>query len=338
LKLALAGLAALCLSGCSPVYVMKAAAGHTSLLVHRRSIEKTVKDPKTAEETRAKLALVLEVREFAFSELHLKKSSDYTTWTPVKGDVLTWLVEAAPKLALEPYIFKFPLIGGFPYKGYFKRADAEAEAKTLEAKGYDVTIQGASAYKTPLWISDPLPSSVLAYPPGELASLLIHELTHGTVFFKDQTQFDETLAEFSGQTGARLFLEKKYGKDSKELAAFSKSLDDEKKASAVFDSLYAELDAVYKSTAAVETKLTARERVFALGLDRLKQAGFEYKKLNNAVVLAHRVYHDETNRRRLELAFEQTRGDWAAFIALLKSLDPKDPAGDLAKRPELRRP
>ncbi len=320
------------LSACSPVYVIKAAAGHTSLLLHRKSIEKTVGDPKTPPDVKSKLELVLDARRFAFDTLKLRRSSDYSTWTPVQGDVLTWLVEAAAELALEPYSFKFPLIGSFPYKGYFKKADAQAEAKGLEGRGYDVTIQGAAAYKTPLWISDPLPSSVLSYPPGELAGLLIHELTHGTVFFKSQTEFNETLAEFVGQTGSQQFLSKRFGKDSKELADYRKSLDDDQRASAVFDGLYRELDAIYKSSATAQAKLAAREPVFARGLGELNRAGFDYKKVNNAVVLAHRVYHDEADRAALQAAFDALGGDWARFIAFAKTLDSKDPVADLKKR------
>jgi predicted aminopeptidase len=226
-------------------------------------------------------------------------------------------------------LWRFPLIGSFPYKGYFSKDDALAEAKAMEARGFDATVAGAAAYKTPLWISDPLPSTALAYSPGDLAALNIHELTHGTVFFKNQTQFDETLADFAGETGAQQFLAASYGAESKELADYRKSLDDEKAASAVFDGVYVELDALYKSSATAAAKLAAREPIFAKGLSGLAALGYHYAKLDNAVVLGHRVYHDEADRAALREAFAAGGRDWAAFIARLKGLDPKDPSGAL---------
>jgi predicted aminopeptidase len=327
----LAAFLALPLGACSPIYAFKAAAGHTKLLWNRKSIAKSVADPKTPPELKARLSLALEAREFAFDELKLKKSKDYTTWSEVGGDVLTWLVQAAPKLELKPHLWRFPLIGSFPYKGYFKKADAQAEAKKMEERGFDVTITGASAYKTPLWISDPLPSTALYDSPGQLAALIIHELTHGTLFHKDQVQFDETLAEFVGETGAQQFLRKKFGDKSPELADYREDLSRERRLEAAFGEIYERLDALYKSTAAVEAKLAARDEVFAWGRERLAKAGRPYPKLNNAVVLAHRVYHDAGDRAALEKAFSREAGEWARVVAAMKALDAKDPSGALKK-------
>lgn len=322
--------AALC--GCSPVYVYKAAAGHTKLLLHRRGIEKSLRDPRTPAELRPGLALTLEARAFAFDRLQLSRSRAYTTWSPVKGEALTWLVSASSRTALASYVFRFPLVGSFPYKGYFAKADALAEKERLEREGWDAAVSGAAAYKTPLWISDPLPSPVLSYPPGELAALIIHELTHGTVFFKDRVEFNETLAEFVGQAGAREFLAKRYGEASRELADYRSALERQKNVSAAFDEIYGRLDALYKSSATLEAKLAAREPVFAWGLARLKDAGADYGRLNNAVVLAHRVYHDEGDRAALQDALGRFQGDWGAFLKMLRGLDPKDPSGDLRRR------
>ncbi len=199
------------LSACSPVYVSRAAAGHAGLLWRRRSIDKTISDPKTPPELKRKLELVVEVRHFAFDRLALKRSHDFETWTPVKGAAVTWLVEASPRTKLEPYLFWFPLIGSFPYKGYFRRELAVAEAASLEKKGYDATVAGAAADHTGLPIADPLPSTLLAYGDGGLAETLIHELTHGTVGFKNRTDFNEALASWVGARGAAEYLKDRDG-------------------------------------------------------------------------------------------------------------------------------
>jgi predicted aminopeptidase len=63
---------------------------------------------------------------------------------------------------------------------------------------------------------------------GGLAVLIIHELTHGTLFVKNNLEFNENLADFVGDYGAIRFLESKYGKNSKELERykFSKKYND----------------------------------------------------------------------------------------------------------------
>ena len=63
---------------------------------------------------------------------------------------------------------------------------------------------------------------------GDLASLIIHELTHGTLFVKDSVTFNENLASFIGDRGAVMFLEKKYGSDGTEVNAFkARNMDEE---------------------------------------------------------------------------------------------------------------
>ena len=329
-------LSAALLAGCSPVYVFKAAAGQARLLVHRRSIQRTVDDPKTSVELRAKLRVVLDARDFGFDVMGLKRRSDFSTWTPIDRECVTFLAEAAPRLSLEPYQWYFPFIGSFPYKGYFKQADAEAEAQAMERRGYDATVSCATAYQTPLPFSDPLPSPALQAPAGRLVALILHELTHGTVFFKSQGQFDETLADFVGETGARQFLAARFGPGSKEVKDYESSLAEEKEGDDIFEDAYRRLDSIYKSSATAETKLAERELVFAEGLSRLRKAGLGFKTLNNAVIAGRGVYHDEVDRAALQRAFDALDNDWPRFIALLKTLKKETPSADLRSRFPIR--
>jgi predicted aminopeptidase len=52
------------------------------------------------------------------------------------------------------------------------------------------------------------------YAEADLADLVIHELTHATLFLKGQDQFNEELASFVGSRGALLWLEASQGRDS----------------------------------------------------------------------------------------------------------------------------
>jgi predicted aminopeptidase len=61
---------------------------------------------------------------------------------------------------------------------------------------------------------------MIKLPEGDLAELIIHELTHGTVFIPDSAEYNENLATFVGVTGAAWYLTSVYGKNSEEYRAY----------------------------------------------------------------------------------------------------------------------
>lgn len=325
-------LTAILFSGCSPVYVMKSAAGHASLLWHRRDMSAMIADPSVPEPIKEKLRLVLEIRAFAFNEMRLRRTRDYSTLSKIHGPYVTYLVSASEKTRFKAYEWWFPVVGKFPYKGYYNERDAARERQALQRKGYDTYVGGVSAYSTPLWFSDPLPSSDLAYPAGDLASLLIHELTHGTIFLKNEVSFDETLAMFVGDQGARDFLAKRFGPESQQAREFAAGLEAERAFDALISGLYDQLSKIYESAIPDARKLEEREKVLAWGKERLKELRGEREgeEVNNAMILAHRVYHEELGD--FAAAYELSGKDWPKTMALFKSLDPKRPREDLRAR------
>jgi len=299
------------LSGCSPLYAYRSAAGHTSLLWHRRSVEKTIADPKTHPARRQKLELVLDARRFAVERLALSPSRDYKHWTPVDGAV-TWLVYACSTNSLSPVSFF-----GYPYKGHFRREWADREAAAWTKKGYDSVVLGASAYNTPLPVSDPLPSTILGYEPGDLAELLIHEFAHGTVNTKDQA-FNEAMASWIGERGAKLWLAEKYGDASPEMRDWAAATARAETRATLYDELGKLLAEHYAKGGG------DREPLFAWARAAAAKAGVELPKtLNNAVVAAHRTYRGEP--ALFDAFFAKNGGDWTKTLAALKRLDRKDP-------------
>ncbi len=317
------------LCACSPVYVAKAAAGHASLLWRSRSMAAALRDPSTPEDLKAKLKLVLEVREFAFKRMGLKPTRDFSIFTPVSSAV-TYVVSACPRTSLEAYQWWFPLVGKVPYKGYFRKADAVSEMRRFEGRGFDARVGGVSAYKTPLWFADPLPSNVLDYPPGELAGLLIHELTHGTVWFKDRVDFDEAVATFVGEEGAVDFLAQRFGRDCSQLKEYQVGLTREREFMVAMNGIYQRLDTLYRSPAADQEKLARREEVFDQGRQRLEEIGSPLSEpLNNATVLAYRLYTYDLGA--FHALHERCGRDWKKTVAALKALDRHDPFGALKR-------
>ncbi len=317
------------LSACSPIYAVRSAAGEAGLLWRRRSIAKTLADPMTPAGLRDKLELVTAVRGFAFERLHLARTRDYTTWTPVKGRVLTWLVSASPRSRLESVPFRFPLIGSFPYKGWFRRDLAEREAAGLERRGLDAAVSGAIDYNAPLPVSDPLPTTVLDLPDGDLAEILIHELTHGTVYFKDETGFDEAVAQWAGARGAELFLTERFGADSPPLKEWRAGKAEESRRDALYGELRARLQALYSGPGTDAAKVAGRAAVFDWARAQARARGLAPlpKPLNNAVVLAHDLYAPDF--APFDALFKKNGGDWARTIAALKALDRRDPYASL---------
>jgi predicted aminopeptidase len=312
------------LCGCSPVYVTKSAVGHAGLLWRSRGMESSLRDPKVSPELKDRLKLALEVRAFAFERMGLKKTKDYSTYTPVPGAV-TYVVSACPKTSLQPHQWWFPFLGRVPYKGYFRKEDALKEMRRMQGRGLDARVGGVAAYKTPLPFKDPLPSSVLDYPPGELAELLIHELFHGTVWLKDRAEFNEAAAVFAGQEGAKEFLAGKYGEQSPRLREYLQSLAEQAETGRVIEDLYRELDGLYGGKVSETEKLSGRDGLFSKYRDRLNLR----EDLNNAAVLAYRLYGRDLSAFRA--LHERSGRDWEKTVAALKALDRKDPFSALEK-------
>lgn len=293
-------LAALLLSGCSPTYVVRSAAGHAKLTWNRRPLPE---GPASA------------ARRYAVSVVGLKDGRDYRTWSPVDGDAVTYLVYVCPKDSLQARSFWFPFVGSFPYKGHFKRVHAASEAAKFEKKGFDTAVVPVAAYNTPLPWGDPLPSPVLKWSDGDLAELVIHELVHGTVWFRGQGGFNEAAASWvaeravEGHLSGAALDEWKKGRDLGEARA------------KLVEELTERLKAVYAAKG-------ERERVFAWAREEAKKRGVRLREpLNNAVVVSYGTYRGEP--ALFDALHEKSGRDWKKTIPALKALDRRNPWRDL---------
>ena len=133
---------------------------------------------------------------------------------------------ASEKYALKAYTWNFPLLGEVGYKGFFDFKKGEKEAAVLKNKNYDVEYAPVSAWSTLGWFRDPIFSGMLRRNEGQLAELIIHEMTHATIYLKSSVDFNENLASAVGETGAEKFLAFKYGVASKELETYLHEQED----------------------------------------------------------------------------------------------------------------
>ncbi|WP_425390251.1 aminopeptidase [Ekhidna sp.] len=239
-------------------YGFQQAKGQLEITFNTIPVEEVLKDTTVADSIKQKIKIIQETRLFAFDKLGLQKSENYTSFYNQEGEVSLWNLSASQRYALEPKLWTLPFLGSFPYKGFFDLDRAKNEMQELKEGGYDVRIRPVSGWSTLGWTSDPILSNMLARSEGALAELIIHELTHSTIFVKDQIELNENLASFIGEQGAIQFLNEKYGKNSASYFEYILSEDDSKTfrnqmllATDKLDSLYQSLEGADDSVKAV---------------------------------------------------------------------------------------
>jgi len=189
-------------------YYGQAAKGQMSLLLGRQQIDSLLQTPDLDAETRRKLQLVLDVRDFAARDLHLPAGDSYLSFTALEQPFVLWNVFAAPEFSTEPTQWCYPIAGCVSYRGYFREEAALRFAAELTGKGLDVYSGGVDAYSTLGWFDDPLTSAVLRRPDHRLVALLFHELAHQRLYLSGDTMFNESFATFVEQEGLRRWLER----------------------------------------------------------------------------------------------------------------------------------
>jgi predicted aminopeptidase len=206
LRLLLAALVLVSLSGCGTLYLAQAASGQFHVLHARQPIDKVVLDPHTPPELRSRLIDVRDARDFAVAELHLPDNRSYRTYADIKRPFVVWNVVAAPEFSVEPKRWCFPIAGCVAYRGYFKEQKARGFAARLATEGFDVTVAGVPAYSTLGKFADPVLSSMMRYGDTELAGIIFHELAHQLLYVKDDSEFNEAFATTVEDVGVERWL------------------------------------------------------------------------------------------------------------------------------------
>lgn len=197
--------------------------GQLGIIWQARPVAEALQDPAFPDSLKHKLQLIQEIRRFAVDSLGITDSDNYTTVYDQRGKPILWVVTACEPYRLEPKQWDFPFLGKVPYKGFFDSTKAKTEENIWKAAGYDTDIGDVAGWSTLGWFKDPILSSMLYRSEGRLANLIIHELTHGTLFIKDNVEYNENLADFVGDEGAKRFLIQKYGLDSPQYARYGQA-------------------------------------------------------------------------------------------------------------------
>jgi predicted aminopeptidase len=226
-----------------------------------RDVAALIASPSTPAETRVFLQRVVQVKQFAVRRIGLKDNGNYTRYKKVEGDHLVDVVQACDALSFTPYLWSYPFLGKLPYRGYYERPDAQAEAARLKKEGWDVLVRPVDAFSTLGFTKDPVYSFMENYSPFQLASLVIHEQTHATLFLKGQPDFNEELATFVGDEGAFQWLRETYGEDSPLYRSALDEYSDSQAFVGLMQGLQRQLENLYGERIPVEEMLAAKTRI-----------------------------------------------------------------------------
>jgi len=347
--LALAALPLL-LSSC---YVANEGLHYLGLLAKGRPVAKVLADPSTSASTKTLLLDAEAIEAFGREKLGEKPTRNFRKIVQIQGDTLVHVVQACASLSFDRYLWSYPLVGRLPYRGYFNLKDAEKEAAGIRAKGYDAIVRDADAFSTLGWLSDPLWSFMANYDEADLADLILHESMHATAFRTERSplaaegagDWNEGIAVFVGDQGSLLWLESKYGKDSKQVAATIAARKDDATFAAFLRETATELTAVYSSNASDDEKRLRKAAIIAeraktfiaeydslFTTDRYRKVAMD--KINNAWLDLYRLYEGEPALYR-NWYDKVDNGDLRAFIVDMTGLAKGKPDPIVAMRQRL---
>lgn len=283
-------------------YGIQQAKGQLAIIFNTEPIEKILSDSLVSDSIKNKIKIIQEARNFAFDALNLEKSSNYTSYYDQKDKVVLWNVSASAPYSLTPKLWSFPFLGSFPYKGFFELEQATAEMETLKKEGLDVRIRPVGGWSTLGWTKDPILSNMLKRGEGNLIELIIHELTHNTLFIKDDIKFNENIASFIGKKGAILFLNEKYGTNSEPYFEYLFSEEDSRifrnqmlMGAKKLDSLYTAIENEPDSVKALKKQLIIDEIIHSIDTlhfhNQKYYALFNTSRPNNAYFTAYQRYY-----------------------------------------------
>jgi predicted aminopeptidase len=204
-------LALVLLCGCADTrYYWQSVAGHLQVMRAAKPVDEWLADPQTPAALKQRLNLARELRQFAVEQLMLPDNASYHRYAKLSRRYVVWNVVAAPEFSLTLKTWCFPVAGCVGYRGYFLETDAQEEASHLRAQGLEVSVYGVPAYSTLGWMNwlggDPLLSTFVNYPDGELARMLFHELSHQVLYVADDTVFNESFATAVERLGGEAWL------------------------------------------------------------------------------------------------------------------------------------
>ena len=329
----------LLLSGCTTVgYYWQSVSGHMQMLSAARPVADVLADQQTPAALKTRLSLSQRIRSFAATDLKLPDNASYKRYADLRRSAVVWNVVAAPEFSLTLKKWCFAVVGCVGYRGYFNQADALLMAEQLKTEGLEVSVYGVSAYSTLGkldWLGgDPLLNTFIAYPEGELARLIFHELAHQVVYAADDTTFNESFATAVERLGIQRWLTTQASQAVQEEYA---TLDARRQQfRALTAATRRELTLIYESNTVLDQQNLAQAATKKIAIQKFKSAYNDLKtswgnppprssgydawvaQANNASFGAQAAYDDLVPG--FEALFERQGLDWQRFYDAVRQL------------------
>lgn len=318
-------------------YGYSLAKGQFLMLYQARPVPDVLADKAVPDSVKTRIRLIQAIKQYAVDSMGLNQFKNFTTYYDQKGKPLAYMLVASDRYALKPLLHNYPLVGTFPYLGFFDRAKVKAADSLLSGQGYDTWISQGAAYSTLGFFKDPILSSFLKYSEGQLAELIIHEMTHGTLFIKSSLEYNENLANFVGDYGADRYMIQKYGRQSVQYQDYVGSnvfyehrTDHLLRGTRRLDSLYASFKPSTPPAVKDSLKWTLIRQIIASEdtLPGQRTNGNALKRVltkkdlpNNAFFVGFLTYNKQQNRFKTEFV-NQFGGDFSRYLAYLKRTYP----------------
>jgi len=325
----IAALFLLCASaGCSRdmQYAWSAITGQLNLMSRAIPIEQALNSDTLSEQRRYQLEYILDVRRYAIEELGLTAGRNYTTYVDIGDEAVAYNLSAAAKDSLTPYTWNFPFVGTIPYLGFFSFDAAREYQQHLVDLGYDTVLYPIESYSTLGLFPDPITSAMCDRGESELADLIIHDLTHGTIYATGDSNYSENVATFVGHLGSQRYLADRYGENSDLVQRAKADLHATELHNEFLAQLRRRLEEYYASDLSKEVKIAGRETLFTEAKERFRnevQPKMRHPELydwiydlkfNNAWILLNARYI--RSLADFQAVYDHTGGDWAESLRI----------------------
>ena len=308
-------------------YILKQASFQVELLWGRIPIDEAIQTHSFTPSQLKNLERLPNIKSFG-KAFGLKATDNYSRINPTFHRTI-WNVSACDPLAFKPRRWWFPIVGNVPYLGFFEKEAADSEINALSVEGLDTYLSTAGAYSTLGWFEDPILPSMLDWSEYSFSNTILHELAHATVWLPGSVQFNESFANFIGDTASMQYMEETYGADSPKVLMLKQRISDRKKFRMILVQLYADLNAVYTD----ETRTNGEKKeqkafLFDQLPTRVKEAGLFNEEIylkqvqkgtwNNARMMQFRTYN--RSREWFQTLYARENRDLSAFIRRLEDI------------------
>lgn len=295
-----------------------------------RPIPEVIQDERTPPRIKALLEEIQPIKKFG--ELNgLKPTVNYTEYVKLDRNAAVWVVSACEPLRFKSKEWSFPIVGSFPYLGWFDLNDAKEYATDLRHAGWDVDVRGAGAYSTLGWFRDAVLSTMIPDGKdalGDLANVVLHESVHATLYIRGQAFFNESIASFVADHLTLTFLAQAKGPESAEKKAYIDSQNWSKQVEKKMHEAYEKLAALYSTPESDSEKLKTKYQV----LKNLKEELHFRRDLNNATLIQFKEY--SSGGKEFGILLQRCGGDWKKFLTALSTLNPE--SFSMAQQEDLR--